>query len=135
MRLLSVIPVMGVGGAEVVASALVTDAHRQGHEVALASAGGFRVAEVERAGVVHHTVPLDSRDAVDLARAVGGLRRVVREHAPDVIHAHNVKAALVARLAAGRRTRVLTTLHGIPARELATGSRLLRHTTDRLVAV
>lgn len=135
MRLLSVIPVLGAGGAEVVATTLAVDARRRGHEVRIASAGGFRADEVVAAGVPHHAVRLDSRRAVDLTSSVRALRRLRRGWAPDVVHAHNVKAAVVARLAVGGSAPVVTTLHGVPDGELATGARLLRRTSDHVVAV
>lgn len=133
MRLLTVIPQMGAGGAEVVAGALASAAAREGHDSRLASAPGFRVAALE--GVRHVPVPLDSRRAVDLARAVGGLRAVAREQRPDVVHAHNPKAALAARLAVGPRVPLVTTVHGVPARSLAGATGLLRRTSDRVIAV
>ncbi len=41
------------------------------------------------------------------------LRRAIRRHAPDVVHLHSFKAALLGRLAAvGSRTRVVVTAHG-----------------------
>lgn len=135
MRILSVIPVMGIGGAEAVAADLVTDAHTRGHSVRLASAGGFRADAVEAAGAPHLQLPLASRRPVDLLRAARLLRASCRDDRPDVVHAHNVKAALVARLAVGKRIPVVTTVHGVPERELGMASRLLRWSSDRVVAV
>lgn len=138
-RLLSVIPVMGVGGAEVVAATLARDAQAHGYDVTLASAGGFRADELAGGtaghGVAQLALPLDSRRPADLARSVARLRAHVRREAPELVHAHNVKAAVVARLAVGRSVPVLTTLHGVPDGELAVAARLLRHATDRLVVV
>lgn len=134
MRLLSVIPALGAGGAEVVAGAVATDAARRGHESVVASAGGFRLDELRAGGVRHHTVPLASRRPQDLGRAALRLRQAVPGR-PDVVHAHNVKAALVARAAFGPGTPVLTTLHGVPAAEVGRGTRVLRATSDLVVAV
>lgn len=135
MRLLTVIPVMGVGGAETVAAALSLDAHARGHEVRLASSGGFRAERVAAAGVPHVGLALDGRRVSDLVRSVRRLRATVRDDRPDLVHAHNVKAALVARAAVGRSVPVLTTLHGVPAGELAAAARILRWATDHVVAV
>lgn len=133
MRLLTVIPQMGAGGAEVVAGALATAAAREGHDSRLASAPGFRVAALD--GVRHLPVSLDSRDPRDLARAVRTLRAAGRDQRPDVVHAHNPKASLVARLALGPRVPMVTTVHGVPARNLAGAAGLLRRTSDRVIAV
>jgi glycosyltransferase involved in cell wall biosynthesis len=135
MRLLSVIPQLGAGGAEVVAATLAVDARLQGHDVRLASADGFRVAALAEAGVGHVPVPLDGRRPRDLARSVRRLRSFRGPGGPDVVHAHNVKAALVARLAFGGQVPVLTTLHGVPAAELGHAARMLGWTSDRVVAV
>ncbi|MFC5727772.1 MULTISPECIES: glycosyltransferase [Nocardioides] len=135
MKLVTVIPGMNVGGAEVVAASLSVAAHRAGHDVLLASAPGFRVAGVTAAGVAHVPIPLDSRRPGDLARSVLRLRRALGRSAPDLVHAHNPKAALAARLAFGRAAPIVTTLHGVPAGELATAVRILRWASDRVVAV
>lgn len=135
MKLMTVIPGMTAGGAEVVAATLSVAAHRDGHDVRLASGPGFRVAAVAAAGVPHVPVPLDSRRPGDVARSVLRLRQAARTSAPDLVHAHNPKAALAARLAFGRAVPILTTVHGVPAEELANAVRILRWSADRVVAV
>ncbi len=135
MRLLTVIPDMAAGGAQVVAATLSAAAAAHGHDVRLASGPGFRVAELADRGVAHLPVPLDSRDPRDLARTVLLLRAAARTARPDLVHAHNPKAALAARVALGRSVPVVTTLHGVPARELGSTARILRRASDRVVAV
>lgn len=135
MNLLSVIPVLDIGGAEAVAVTLALDARHRGQSVRLASAGGFRVDDLVAQGVSHHHLPLDTRGARSIARSVRRLRALAQSDRPDLVHAHNVKATLVARLAVGRSARVLTTLHGVPAAELGTAVRILSRTADHVVAV
>lgn len=135
MKLLTVIPVMGVGGAEAVAGALSADARARGHDVRLASSGGFRADAAAAAGVVRVDLPLEGRRVADLARSVRRLRAAVRTDRPDVVHAHNVKASVVARAAVGRAVPVLATLHGVPGSELPAAARILRHSADRVAAV
>ncbi|WP_435768490.1 glycosyltransferase [Nocardioides sp. SYSU DS0651] len=132
MRVQMVIAELGVGGAEVVAVTLAAAAVADGHRVAVASTPGHRVAELRSAGVGHLPVPLAGRGPRALAAAVRRLRAVDR---PDLVHAHNPKATLVARLAFGRQVPVLTTLHGVPVAELPRAARLLRRAADRVVAV
>lgn len=133
--MLSLIPQMGIGGAEAVAATLALHSRGLGHSVQLASGGGFRAQDLVAEGVPHLDVPLASRRPLDLARSVRTLRKAVRAERPQLVHAHNVKAALVARLAVGRRVPVLATLHGVPAHELAAAARILRRAADRVVAV
>lgn len=135
MRVLTVSAVMGAGGAEVVADVVVRDLSRRGHDVVLASGGGFRADRLERDGHRHVEVPLGSGRPLDLLRSVAVLRRLARRERPDVVHAHNVKAALVARLAVGPRTPVVATMHGVPARQERRAGRLLAMTATHVVAV
>jgi len=135
MSVLTVIPLMGAGGAETVADALLRDQLHRGEAPLLATSGGFRLAPLADAGVTAVPVRLAGRAPRDLLGSVLALRRAVRRHRPEVVHAHNVKAGLVARLAVGRSVPVLTTVHGVPDREYALAARLLRRTSDRIVAV
>jgi len=132
LSILTVVPVMGVGGAEVVAATLVRAARDQGHDVVLASGGGFRADALAAEGVEHVELPLATRRPSDLLRAVRILRRRPR---PDVVHAHNVKAAVVARLGVGRRVPVVVTVHGVPAEQWRTSARVLARVATRVVAV
>ncbi len=135
MRILTVSAVMGAGGAEVVADVLVRDLDRRGHDVLLASGGGFRADRLERDGHRHLRVPLGTGRPLDLLRSVATLRRAVRRERPDVVHAHNVKACVVARLAVGPRVPVVATLHGVPAHQERRAARLLRLCAGHVVAV
>ncbi|WP_436699578.1 glycosyltransferase family 4 protein [Nocardioides sp. BYT-33-1] len=132
MRILTVIPELGAGGAEVVALTLARAAAADGHAVRVASAPGFRVSEVRAAGIGHLALPTVGRRPWDLARAVARLRRLP---APDLVHAHNPKAALLCRLAFGRRTPLLVTLHGVADHELGAAVRILCRAADHVVVV
>ncbi|GAA1525594.1 glycosyltransferase [Nocardioides humi] len=132
MRLLSVISELGVGGAEVVAVRLAIDAAAQGHDVRVASTPGFRVAELEDVGVAHLPLRLVGRRPADL---VGSLRRLRSVERPDLVHAHNPKPSVLARLAFPRRTPIVTTLHGVDEAEAGRAARILARTSDRVVVV
>jgi glycosyltransferase involved in cell wall biosynthesis len=132
MRILTVIAELGVGGAEVVAVTLATTAAADGHDVVVASGPGHRIEQVRAAGVPHVPVPLVGRNPIGLARALTRLRSVER---PDLVHAHNPKATLLARLAFGRWIPILTTLHGVAAAERGRAARILRWASDRVVVV
>lgn len=137
MRQLVVIAEMGVGGAEAVVEALARDAIEHGHEVAVASAGGFRADRLAAVGVRTVRVPLAGRRPASLARSIRALRRELRRHPPDLVHVHNVKAAAVMRAAGLRahRVPVVATLHGIPDGDYAAAARVLRRTATEVVAV
>lgn len=132
MRVQTVIAELGVGGAEVVAVTVAAHAAAAGHDVRLASTPGYRVAQLRAAGVPHLAVPMVGRNPVDLARTLGRLRATER---PDLVHAHNPKATLVARLAYGPDVPLLSTLHGVPRAQRGTAARILRWASDRVVVV
>lgn len=135
MRVLSVIPQLGAGGAEAVVLALAEDARRAGHETLVASSGGFRVAELRAGGTGHADLALVGRRPADLATSAWRVRRLLRRWRPDLVHAHNVKAAAVCRAATGRRVPLLVTVHGVPDREYVGAARILRHVGAEVVAV
>lgn len=135
MKILTVIAVMGAGGAETIVEAVSRDTVRRGHQVVVASSGGFRAEALAADGIPHLEVTLEGRDVRALLRSIVALRRSIRRDRPDLIHAHNVKAALVVRLAAGRSTPIVVTVHGVPDAEYAAAARLLRRCADRVVAV
>lgn len=69
-----------------------------GHDVVYASAGGGHVALLERSGVRHVELHQRTRPR-GLVRSARALRRLSRAEHPDVVHAHMVTGALLARLA------------------------------------
>ena len=86
MRVVQVIPTLGVGGAEKVVVLLAQELARLGHDVAVAVLGGRQGTWLEEAaeevGPVHF---LDKGPGLDL-RIVPRLRRVLRP--ADVVHTH-----------------------------------------------
>src|SRR5436190_15228529 len=137
MRLLLVVAAMRHGGAERIVVELAVDAARRGDRVAVASAGGPWVKQVLASGADHATVPLERRSAPATLVAAGRLAAVVRGFRPDVVHAHNVRAALAAGLALarpGRRPALLTTVHGLAPADYPGAARLLRLVGGTVVA-
>jgi glycosyltransferase involved in cell wall biosynthesis len=78
----------------------------RGHEVSFASAGGAFAELLARCGVHHYELPqregwrdrpLRRREPISVLRDARTLRLVLRELRPDVVHAHMVTGALLAR--------------------------------------
>ncbi len=134
MRVLHVISEMGTGGAEALVAGMARAGERYGWESAVASGGGHR-AEALR--VPHFEVPLARRRAGGVVRAAKATRTAYRAFRPDVVVAHNVGASAVARLAMVplRRTPLLTVFHGVSATDHGSAVRVLRRTSDTVVAV
>nr|WP_197974995.1 glycosyltransferase family 4 protein [Phaeovibrio sulfidiphilus] len=110
---LQVLPALQTGGVERgtvdVAAALV----QQGWTSIVASSGGHRVRDIERAGALHITLPLESKNPVTIARNVARLKRVIQEHNVSLVHARSRAPAW----SAWRATKALgipfvTTFHG-----------------------
>lgn len=138
MRLLHVIAEMARGGAERVVLSLAADASARGDVVAVASAGGPRVSELEELGVRHYPVALDQRSAMATLSAVPALTRVIRDFRPTLVHTHNLRATLATRAACvGVRAppSLITSVQGLAPSEYRVASRLLRLTTRHVVAV
>jgi glycosyltransferase involved in cell wall biosynthesis len=136
MRVLHVISEMGAGGAETLVAGMVPRSEEYGWTSAVASGGGFRADALAADGVPTYAVPLARRSRSGVLRAAWAVRRAVSRFAPDVVLAHNVAASLVARLAVlPRRRPLLTVFHGVADHEFAAATRILRRTSDRVVAV
>lgn len=147
MRILHVLPGMSPGGMEKMVIQLAADASARGDEVVVASAAGHWGARVTGSGAVHLALPVTARGAgsilaegaatVTLAGCISRLR-------PDVIHAHNVRATAMARLAAAvalpqvmsvRSVRpvLVPTLHGLAPEDYALAGRIMNRAARRVI--
>jgi glycosyltransferase involved in cell wall biosynthesis len=83
-----------------------------GYTVALASASGGFVGLVQENRVEHHEVDFAGHSVIGMAKAATELRRIARGFAPDIVHAHTMRAALAARTACiGTGVPVVATVH------------------------
>jgi glycosyltransferase involved in cell wall biosynthesis len=137
MRVLHVISEMGAGGAETLVAGMVSRGEEYGWVSAVASGGGFRADALAAAGTPAFPVPLARRSKTGVLQAAWAVRRAITRFRPDVVLAHNVGASLVARLALvpGRRRPLLTVFHGVADADYPAAARILRRTSDRVVAV
>jgi glycosyltransferase involved in cell wall biosynthesis len=133
VRALTVIAEMGSGGAETVVADLAVHRLEQGDDVGVASGGGWRADELARVGVHTVDVPLRAPGPVSVLRTAGRLRREVASRPVGLVHAHNVRASVAARLGT-RGTPMVTTVHGLADEDYPRAARLLRR-SDLVVAV
>ncbi len=139
MRVLLASPGMALGGAERVVAGLAGELLARGHSVAVSGAPGPLDATLAP-GVDRIVLPERGRSrlgAVEWALRLAPRLRVWR---PDVIHAHNAKAAVsaaaAARLARGpRRPPVLATHHGAATAGEDRAARVLSRVADVVVCV
>jgi glycosyltransferase involved in cell wall biosynthesis len=125
------------GGLERMVLELVKLQHRQGHhcQVVCLFARGSLAHELEDLGIPVNTC--DKRQGLDL-RALARARRMIRQHATEVLHTHNAVAhyqAVLATCGLGTR-RIINTRHGMGG-SLRTGRRewLYRRALPRTDAV
>ncbi|UJW36803.1 glycosyltransferase [Saccharothrix sp. AJ9571] len=136
MRVLHVISEMGTGGAEALVGEMVHRGPGFGWISGVASGGGHRAEALDAQGVPLFTVPVARRTAGGVLRAARLTRTAVRKFRPDVVIAHNVSASVSAKLAIiGQRVPLLTVFHGVAEADYRTSARILRHTSDVVVAV
>ncbi len=111
---LQVVPRLVTGGVERgtvdVSAALV----QAGWRSVVVSSGGPMVREIERAGGVHVTLPVESRNPFVMRRNVGRLADLITLHRIDLVHARSRAPAWSAWSAAQRTGRpFVTTFHGV----------------------
>ncbi|HYZ32447.1 MAG TPA: glycosyltransferase family 4 protein [Crenalkalicoccus sp.] len=110
---LQVLPALASGGVErgtlEIAEALLA----AGFRALVASAGGALVADLEKLGAQHVTLPLASKNPLCIWRNAAALAALVRAEEVQILHARSRAPAWSALLAA-RRTgaRFVTTWHG-----------------------
>ena len=138
MRSLTVIAEMGSGGAESVADQLARAALARGDSPTVASAGGWRAEALAADGVATVHVPLADPGPASQLVAARLLRRVLSGGAVDVVHAHNVRASVAARLACVRlrgAPPVISTVHGLAGGRYRRAAQVLARCADLVVAV
>ena len=111
--ILQVLPALNMGGVERGTVEITQAIAEAGWRAVVASSGGPMVADVERAGGEHVTLPLDSKNPLAMWRNVGRLSRLIRDKRVSIVHARSRAPAWSACYAARRSgARFLTTFHG-----------------------
>jgi glycosyltransferase involved in cell wall biosynthesis len=128
MRVLEVIPTLGIGGAERMMSSLARHLSSWGHDVAVLSLydglGTHVEDELRAAGV--ELFFLGKRRGLDL-RMVPAIARTFAAYAPEVIHTHHgvLKYALPAAWTR-RKRRIVHTMHSVARMEAERPARMLQ---------
>lgn len=103
MKILYVITLPQIGGAQVHLLTLVTELLKRGHETAVVvGSAGWLTEQLEKRGIRYFVLPTLRREispCCDFA-AVWHLRRIIKEYQPNLVHCHSSKAGLLGRIAA-----------------------------------
>jgi glycosyltransferase involved in cell wall biosynthesis len=129
---------MGLGGAERVVSSLASGLVARGHQVAISGASGpldEQLAHVHRLFLAER-----GRSPIGVIEWTAREAAFIRSWRPDVIHAHNARATLIAAAAARlgrgpRRPPLLATHHGAAAQDRGNAAKILLRAADEVVVV
>lgn len=112
LTVLQVIPNMGAGGAEQTTVDVTAALVKAGHKAIIVSNGGPRVIDLQRAGGKHIEMPVHSKNPFKIWQNANRLKRIIREHKVDIIHARS-RAPAWSALKAAKDTAIkfLTTCH------------------------
>jgi glycosyltransferase involved in cell wall biosynthesis len=101
------------------------------HEVAFASAKGEYIQLLADFGVHHFDVDQRSRSPAQLTKTIFQLSRIFAQFSPDIVHAHMITGAVIAKmLKPFHRYRLVTTVHN----EFELTAPIMR-VGDRVIAV
>ena len=114
MKILIATMGLDIGGAETHIVELAKELKHQGHDVAIVSNGGVYVPEITAAGIRHYDAPLHRRSLRDMRTARAILAQIIRQEAPDVVHAHaRIPAFLCGTLKRRLKFPFVTTAHWV----------------------
>jgi glycosyltransferase involved in cell wall biosynthesis len=116
------------GGAEHMLVDLAVAHAKQGFEVAIIAPRGPLDRDWTSLGIHRFVVPSADRNPRRLTSMAWAVRRALSRWAPDLVHAHNVKAtglSLAGSWMRPSRVPLLTTFHGVPADQLEKATRIL----------
>lgn len=109
---MQVIPALGAGGAEQGCIDVAAELVKSGAKSIVVCRGGNRVSEILRGGSMHIDLPVDSKNPFVMWRNIGRLRKLIREHDVDIVHARSRAPAWSALKAClHTRARFMTTCH------------------------
>ena len=114
MNILQVLPALDTGGVERGTVEMVQAIVGAGGRALVASAGGRMVTQVERAGGLHVTLPLMTKDPLNILFNARRLANLIRTQGVNLVHARSRAPGWSAWLAS-RRVGVsfVTTWHGV----------------------
>lgn len=113
IAVLQVLPSLKSGGVERGTIEIAIALKARGMVPIVASSGGALVRQLEQAGILHITLPLNRKTPWSIYSNIRQLERIIKEHDVDIIHARSRAPAWSAYYAA-RNTGVhfVTTFHG-----------------------
>lgn len=115
MKILQVITLSGLGGAQSVLIHLANGFSKQGHEVCVVSSPAGRMWDSLAEGITRKKCPCLKReiDAISDIKAIFRLREIYNDFKPDIVHLHSSKAGALGRIALHKyKAKIVYTVHG-----------------------
>ncbi len=110
--IMQIIPSLGAGGAEQGCIDIAGEIVRAGGKSIVVSNGGYRVNELERIGATHINLPVDSKNPLVMWQNIGRLRKIIRQHGVNIVHARSRAPAWSAwRSCQNTQAHFITTCH------------------------
>ena len=111
---LQLVPKLDTGGAERVAIEIAEALTKAGHRALIACEGGVLTQSAIRAGAEILPVPLDTKSPFAMRRNASRLKRLIKIHKVDIVHAHSRAPAWSGYWATrGSGIKFVTTYHGV----------------------
>ena len=109
---MQVIPSLGAGGAEQGCIDVAAELVKSGAKSIVVAHGGHRIPEILRGGSVHIDLPVHSKNPFIMWRNIARLRKIIKEHDVDIVHARSRAPAWSAwKSVEGTKARFMTTCH------------------------
>ncbi|MGI6596066.1 MAG: glycosyltransferase family 4 protein [Candidatus Ratteibacteria bacterium] len=86
MKILRVLPSMGIGGIEKSVYDFTIEALSLGHKVVIASGPGELLPFLHSKGAILYNLPMDKKNPAVFIRSVKRLRKLIEQETPDIIH-------------------------------------------------
>ena len=117
MNILQILPELHVGGVETGTVDLAKYLIQHGHKSVVVSAGGVLVADLEKQGSIHYTLPVNKKNIFQMLKAKKKLIEIIQKEKIDVIHARSRVPAWIAYWASRETSAIfITTCHGYYSR-------------------
>jgi glycosyltransferase involved in cell wall biosynthesis len=87
--IMQIIPALGAGGAEQGCIDVAAEIVKSGATSIVVSNGGHRVPEIVRSGSIHINLPVDSKNPIVMWRNIARLRKLIKDHDVDIVHARS----------------------------------------------
>ncbi len=110
--IMQIIPALGAGGAEQGCIDVAAGLVQAGATSIIVSNGGPRTHDLARSGALHLNLPVHSKNPIVMWKNISAIRRLIRTHNVDIVHARSRAPAWSAwRACQGTNAHFMTTCH------------------------